>query len=104
MYTAPGGRQRSFITFQLYLGGTCEGTDGSTAFLGAREDWKERIDVEPKCGRVLLFQHQGLVHEGSDVRKGVKYTLRSDIMYEKDEQTEEEELGMFARLKWKVRG
>ncbi|RPA80586.1 hypothetical protein BJ508DRAFT_415262 [Ascobolus immersus RN42] len=89
-YVVPGGKERSFITFQLYLGGTCEGKDGSTAFVSAREGVEGRIDVEPKEGRVLLFQHAGLVHEGSDVVKGVKYTIRTDVMYEKVEDEEVE--------------
>jgi len=42
-----------------------------------------RIDVVPKCGRVLLFQHRNLIHSGDDVIKGVKYTMRTDIMYAK---------------------
>jgi hypothetical protein len=28
----------------------------------------------------LLFQHQ-LLHEGSEVTSGVKYVVRSDVMY-----------------------
>lgn len=102
MYTVPGGEQRSFITFQLYLGGTCEGKDGSTRFLSYHGPDNGVIDVEPTVGRVLMFQHAGLVHEGSAVKNGEKYTLRSDIMYEKvhPEPSEESEvLGLFGRVK-----
>lgn len=40
-----------------------------------------RMDVTPKAGRVLLFQHRLLIHSGDDVVNGTKYTLRTDIMY-----------------------
>lgn len=41
-----------------------------------------RIDAlgPPRTGTALLFQHL-LVHEGCVVRTGVKYVLRSDVMY-----------------------
>lgn len=54
---------------------------------------KSRIDVVPKAGRVLLFQHRFLIHSGDDVVKGTKYTLRTDIMYalEKDVASEPQE-------------
>lgn len=40
-------------------------------------------NVIPKTGRVLIFQHRGLLHSGADVLGGVKYTMRSDLMYKK---------------------
>ena len=46
----------------------------------------KRLDVEPKIGRVLLFQHAFLLHSGDDVRKGTKLTLRTDIMFAKEEK------------------
>lgn len=38
-------------------------------------------------GSVLIFQHGGLLHEGAEVKEGVKYTMRTDILYKwvKDE-------------------
>jgi hypothetical protein len=47
--------------------------------------------VNPKAGSVLIFQHRGLFHEGATVRKGIKYTMRTDILYEwvPDKETEE---------------
>ena len=38
----------------------------------------------PEAGRVLIFQHRDLVHSGDDVLNGVKYTMRTDLMYELD--------------------
>ena len=36
--------------------------------------------VAGKLGTALLFEH-GLIHEGAEVTAGVKYVLRSDVMY-----------------------
>jgi hypothetical protein len=47
---------------------------GATKFL----DYE--IDVVPKAGMALLFQHR-ILHEGAIVTSGVKYVLRSDVMY-----------------------
>ena len=46
-------------------------------------DEEKYLDVEPKVGRVLIFQHRNLLHSGDDVIRGTKYTLRTDLMYEK---------------------
>ena len=51
----------------------------------------EKIDVQPQCGRVLMFQHRGLLHSGDDVVNGMKLTMRTDIMFEKEETEEEAE-------------
>lgn len=65
-------KEASELTFMVYLN---EGfTGGKTAFL----DFD--VEVTPQAGAALLFQHQ-LLHEGSVVETGVKYVLRSDVMY-----------------------
>jgi len=64
--------ERSLLTFMIYLNDGFGG--GSTRF----HDFD--VDVTPKCGMALLFQHF-LLHEGCDVTSGVKYALRSDVMY-----------------------
>ncbi|KAM7189747.1 hypothetical protein V8F33_009886 [Rhypophila sp. PSN 637] len=53
---------------------------GATSFLSDDEGCK--YDVNPKAGRVLIFQHDGMYHSGDDVVQGTKYTMRTDIMYE----------------------
>jgi len=64
--------ERSLLTFLVYLN---EGfTGGETSFLDFHEN------IRPKTGRALLFQH-AILHEGCEVRAGVKYAVRSDIMY-----------------------
>jgi hypothetical protein len=64
--------EQSLLTFMVYLN---QGfTGGETRFL----DW-DRV-VVPRVGMALLFQHR-LLHEGAPVVAGVKYVLRSDVMY-----------------------
>ena len=64
--------ERSLLTFMVYLN---EGfTGGATRF----HDFD--LDVTPKAGRALLFQHF-LLHEGCVVTSGTKYVLRTDVMY-----------------------
>lgn len=64
--------ERSQLTFIVYLND--DFTGGETAML----DFDEVI--APRPGRALLFQHK-LLHEGCAVTSGVKYAVRSDIMY-----------------------
>ena len=47
---------------------------GETSFLELGEA------IEPRTGNALLFQHP-LLHEGSVLRAGLKYVLRTDVMY-----------------------
>ncbi|KAJ7069296.1 hypothetical protein C8F01DRAFT_511732 [Mycena amicta] len=80
--------QKSFVTLHLYLNGPPAGGDDSPSPLvgGATRFWtrdkKHFLDVEPRVGRVLVFQQRMLVHSGEEVTSGVKYTMRGDFMYE----------------------
>lgn len=65
-------RERSQLTFMIYLNDGFTG--GATTFL----DWGVR--AIPRTGDALLFQHY-LLHEGSEVERGTKYVLRSDVMF-----------------------
>ncbi|KAH6641697.1 hypothetical protein F5144DRAFT_144728 [Chaetomium tenue] len=82
----PARTIRTMFTIHLYLNDSkaeVEGADlvgGATTFFS--NDEKRRIDVNPKAGRVLIFQHRRLLHSGDDVLAGIKYTMRTDIMYE----------------------
>lgn len=78
---------QTHFTLHLYLndskaeaGGEAELEGGATSFLSSDETRK--LDVDPKAGRVLIFQHKRLYHSGDDVKAGTKYTVRTDIMYE----------------------
>ncbi|KAJ7882413.1 hypothetical protein B0H14DRAFT_3433524 [Mycena olivaceomarginata] len=78
--------QRTFYMVQLYLPSDTSGSDesfkpaggGSTRFWGEEVD--HYADVEALPGRVLIFQHDDLLHTG---QAGVKCAMRSDILYEK---------------------
>ena len=76
-YVRPDGSERSYITIQLYLNEGFEG--GNTTFLSNHSELEDR-GVVPKPGRILVFQHD-ILHEGSLLVKGTKYTMRTDIMY-----------------------
>ncbi|KAH0164680.1 hypothetical protein KCU67_g5033, partial [Aureobasidium melanogenum] len=93
-YQTPDGSERSFFTFHLYLNGHGETDNASdtgdyTLHRGATtfhsHNMKRKYDVLPKTGRVLIFQHKSLWHSGDDVVQGVKYTMRSDILYKRVE-------------------
>ena len=68
--------EKSLLTFMVYLN-ECE-AGGHTGF----EDLE--LEVRPSPGRALLFNHR-LRHEGATVVKGIKYAVRSDLMYRRDE-------------------
>ncbi|KAJ5810458.1 Prolyl 4-hydroxylase alpha subunit [Penicillium pulvis] len=53
---------------------------GATSFT---DDYRARdvVRVFPKAGSLLIFQQRNLMHCGDDVFRGVKYTVRSDVMY-----------------------
>jgi predicted 2-oxoglutarate/Fe(II)-dependent dioxygenase YbiX len=65
--------ERSFQTLIVYLNEEYEG--GETEFFGLET-------VKPKTGMATLFLHH-LMHEGLPVESGVKYALRTDVMYER---------------------
>ncbi|KAL8668149.1 MAG: hypothetical protein Q9202_000127 [Teloschistes flavicans] len=93
-YVTPDGEEISFYTLHLYLnepekfapGGQKAG--GATRFHTMSWDENKHFDVDPKVGRVLVFQHRNLLHSGEDVTRGTKLTLRTDLMYKKVEQGE----------------
>ncbi|KAI1140141.1 hypothetical protein F5Y05DRAFT_307791 [Hypoxylon sp. FL0543] len=83
---ADGHSVLTHYTVHLYLndskqevGDAAELVGGATSFLSANQ--QRKMDVDPKAGRVLIFQHRRLYHSGDDVKEGVKYTMRTDIMY-----------------------
>jgi len=78
----PDGR-KSRVTIQIYLGDE-EVEGGATRISG---DLKAFVDIEPKKGRVLIFQQRGLFHSGEDVTKGLKYAVRSDFMFRHTEDS-----------------
>jgi hypothetical protein len=95
-YVTPDGSQMTHYTLHLYLNDSAEAlglpepgpfdTDprvvdwpgkpaelvrgGATTFYSSDET--RRLDVHPKVGRVLIFQHRKLYHAGDEVRAGIK--------------------------------
>jgi len=64
---------RSIYTFIIYLNEDFEG--GETKF-------SDSISVQPEIGSALCFLHP-ILHEGTMVTEGIKYAIRSDVMYKK---------------------
>ena len=56
----------------IYLNEEFEG--GETKF--------DKFSIIPKTGMALVFPHH-LLHQGNSVVSGVKYVLRTDVMYER---------------------
>jgi prolyl 4-hydroxylase len=77
-------KDQSYITAMIYLNEGFQG--GETTFFDRRfgpendETWK----CVPKTGDCLLFLHKGWLHEGSELKSGTKYAIRSDIMYREE--------------------
>ncbi|BBM87382.1 2OG-Fe(II) oxygenase [Candidatus Uabimicrobium amorphum] len=65
--------ERSYYTFLIYLNENFKG--GNTTFIVEPE-----VSIPPQTGMALFFQHP-LIHEGQVVVSGIKYVLRSDVMY-----------------------
>lgn len=57
---------------------------GATSFFPRYEQQDVQVRVFPKAGSVLVFQHRDLLHSGDSVFQGVKYTMRTDIMYREE--------------------
>ncbi len=66
----------SLLTVMVYLS-ACE-AGGQTRFLDL-----DGHDVDPVPGRALIFNHL-LLHEGAEVKQGLKYAIRSDVMFRKN--------------------
>jgi len=82
-------QQQSFLTLLVYLNEGFEG--GETEFFPEKQHCRFLRDVEvktptvrvtPQKGAALINVHHTL-HQGCEVVKGVKYVLRTDIVYER---------------------
>lgn len=65
-----GESEESRITFLVYLNDNYKG--GITKF--------DEVSIIPKIGTALCFIHEQK-HEGIPIEEGIKYVLRSDVMY-----------------------
>ncbi|KAN0086596.1 hypothetical protein V8E54_000284 [Elaphomyces granulatus] len=117
MYITPDHKEKSYFTMHLYLNGDGEQSNdellheqnrmdmentttiinkdpsakllgGATSFLlCSMATQNNGVKIFPKTGSVLIFQHNGLMHAGDDIFRGVKYTMRTDIMYRQEKHT-----------------
>jgi hypothetical protein len=77
----------SYWTLLVYLTGREDGVEGGeTVFYlpGGRKGQEKEIVVDIERGLALLHRHGGsdcLLHEGRTVTKGVKWVLRSDLVF-----------------------
>lgn len=63
--------ERSMLTLMIYL---------NEGYVGGRTDFSDYPAVEPRRGMALVFEH-GLLHRGAPVLAGIKYVLRTDVMF-----------------------
>ncbi|KAJ5701179.1 hypothetical protein N7488_008727 [Penicillium malachiteum] len=79
-------RQSSMYTFLLYLNDEFEGGETTFFMPAAREGTLNAYPVRPVMGAVAIFPHGeangALLHEGTGVRKGAKYIIRTDVEYD----------------------
>ncbi|EAU30768.1 conserved hypothetical protein [Aspergillus terreus NIH2624] len=79
-------KQSSLYTFLLYLNDEFEGGETTFFMPAAREGTLNAYPVRPVMGAVALFPHGesngALLHEGTGVRQGAKYIIRSDVEYD----------------------
>lgn len=64
------GEEASYYTLMIYLNDDFEG--GETSF--------EKHIIRPEKGQALIFEHS-LIHAGEPITSGIKYVLRTDIMF-----------------------
>ncbi|KIJ69221.1 hypothetical protein HYDPIDRAFT_80229 [Hydnomerulius pinastri MD-312] len=78
---------RSEWTLLIYLSGVEDGVEGGETLFYEDERGKPRETITAPLtrGTALLHRHgnECMLHEGSVVRKGTKYILRSDLMFMK---------------------
>lgn len=68
--------EASYYTFMIYL---------NDAFTGGETLFNNGLAIKPRQGNALVFLHD-LEHTGSEVTEGVKYVLRTDIMFRHNQE------------------
>jgi hypothetical protein len=78
------------LTFNIYLNGKDQPIipeaagfeNGCTNFLNTGKQTQDRVSkqIVPMPGMVLVFDHN-MLHEGEKLIGGVKYLMRSDVVY-----------------------
>ncbi len=76
-------QERSWLTVMLYLNDGGEFTGGATRFY----DGDRVVEaVAPREGQAIVFDHRSW-HDGEAVHAGVKYVMRTDVMYRLEDGT-----------------
>eukprot|EP01083_Nonionella_stella_P303071 1047629_1 len=86
-YVRDNKEELSQITALIYLNDGYKG--GNTNFLD-ESDSDNKYSAKISQGMALLFEHR-IYHEGGTLLNGVKYLLRTDVMYTYDEVEEDNE-------------
>ncbi len=72
----------SLVTVLIYLNSVNKGAGGETNICDRMLD--KPFLVTPEEGKVLMFNH-ALIHSGEELKEGIKYILRTDLIYRHDE-------------------
>lgn len=71
--------EKSHLTVNIYLNNVSDG--GATRFFDRKQSNRNVIaKVQPTAGQCLIFEHDNL-HDGQRLGSGLKYLLRTDVMY-----------------------
>jgi hypothetical protein len=81
--------EQAFMTINIYLSSIPSSSAGATRFLSPTHE--VLAAVQPVLGQALLFRDD-VWHDGEEVKEGVKYLLRTDVMYWRDEEFDFERL------------
>mmetsp|Transcript_14877 Transcript_14877/g.15594 ORF Transcript_14877/g.15594 Transcript_14877/m.15594 type:complete len:277 (+) Transcript_14877:52-882(+) len=95
--------EKSMYTVNIYLNGDGDFVGGSTRFYQSvdRKSRKNGSDskieearVLPSAGRCVIFRQPNAadyLHDGEEVTEGIKYLLRTDVMYRRNENENNED-------------
>ena len=78
-------KQSSLFTFLIYLNQDFEGGETTYFLPAAREGVLNAYPVRPIMGGAAIFPHgeiNATLHEGTGVRSGAKYVIRTEIEYD----------------------
>lgn len=79
-------KQSSLFTFLMYLNDEFEGGETTFFLPSVREGILNSYSLLPVMGAVAVFPHgendSALLHEGTGVRSGCKYIVRTDVEYD----------------------
>jgi len=84
----------SLLTFMIYLNSQSDNayTGGSTIFFDRTHQEKHRVAVPSGTAITFLQKDLDMLHSGEEVHSGVKYILRTDVMYSRKKRDTREDL------------